>query len=211
MGMLVAFIISLILCFFVVRGAYRKQCASSSGGKFKAVLVSGFLGIATFVVVNTLAAVTLIPEDSNTAATTGAAFDGVTVDKFKQLYNDDLEGIATSGKATSTIRIQSVKQGDNIVEFAINSSVNGLAGVDKDGKISELLWRVSKPSSDSLLSMAVAVEVLDASSDRDTVIAQLEQIVKSDTQKAEFKTKRGEYYVSRDKSGHVSLLITPKY
>ncbi|EOR6175317.1 hypothetical protein JY829_RS23115 [Escherichia coli] len=211
MGMLVAFIISLILCFFVVRGAYRKQCGSSSGSKFKAVLVSGFLGIATFVVVNTLAAVALIPEDSGTTATTGAAFDGVTVDKFKKLYNDDLEGIATSGKSTSTIRIKSVKQGNNTVEFAINSSVNGRARVDKDGKISELLWRVSKPSSDSLLSMAVAVEVLDASSDRDTVIAQLEQIVKSDTQKAEFKTKRGEYYVSRDKSGHVSLLITPKY
>lgn len=211
MGMLVAFIISLILCFFVVRGAYRKQCALSSGGKFKSVLVSGFLGIATFVVVNTLAVVTLIPEDSNTAATTGAAFDGVTVDKFKKLYNDDLEGIATSGKATSTIRIKSVKQGNNTVEFTINSSVNGRARVDKDGKISELLWRVSKPNSDSLLSMAVAVEVLDASSERDTVIAQLEQIVKSDMQKAEFKTKRGEYYVSRDKSGHVSLLITPKY
>lgn len=211
MGMLVAFIISLILCFFVVRGAYRKQRASSSGSRFKAVLVSGFLGIATFVVVNTLAAVTLIPEDSSTTATTGSAFDGVTVDKFKQLYNDDLEGIATSGKATSTIRIKSVKQGNNTVEFAINSSVNGRARVDKDGKISELLWRVSKPNSDSLLSMAVAVEVLDASSERDTVIAQLEQIVKSDMQKAEFKTKRGEYYVSRDKSGHVSLLITPKY
>ncbi|MEL8895310.1 hypothetical protein J4Z00_24670, partial [Escherichia coli] len=145
MGMLVAFIISLILCFFVVRGAYRKQCGSSSGSKFRAVLVSGFLGIATFVVVNTLAAVALIPEDSGTTATTGAAFDGVTVDKFKQLYNDDLEGIATSGKSTSAIRIKSVKQGNNTVEFAINSSVNGRARVDKDGKISELFWRVSKP------------------------------------------------------------------
>lgn len=83
--MLVVFILSVVLCFFVTRGAYRKQLRLQPKGKLKAGCISGFLGVALFLVINIVAAVTLIPDQPDTVKA-GAAFNQATADKFATLY-----------------------------------------------------------------------------------------------------------------------------
>ncbi|KAF1366754.1 hypothetical protein FHR25_004719 [Yokenella regensburgei] len=211
MGMLLAFVSSLVLSFFLCRKSYRKQLLSQPTKKVKAAFVSAVLGIAVFIVVNVGAAVALIPDlDKTTTAST--AFDGATVETFTRLYNDNVDGIATSKKRDlSAIKIKSEKRNVNTVDLVINANFNGRVEVDKQGKIASVLWRSSNAKPDALLSMAVAVEVLDSTAEREEILNFLNSAVKAGVPKSDFKTKRGEYYLSRKNDGQLSLLITPLY
>lgn len=71
-GMLVVFILSVVLCFFVTRGIYRKQLRQQPKGKLKAGCISGFLGVALFLVVNIVAAVALISDQPDTVKGVGS-------------------------------------------------------------------------------------------------------------------------------------------
>lgn len=213
-GMLVVFILSVVLCFFVTRGAYRKQLRLQPKGKLKAGCISGFLGVALFLVINIVAAVTLIPDQPDTVKA-GAAFNQATADKFATLYNDNLGGIETSKRENlSGIKIVSTDIKDGSANFKTVDGTVGKAQLDEHGLLVNLLWKVKDTNGASLLSMGAAMEVLDSSINRDEAINFLKQALaeeKDGNVKSSFESKRINYQLSTHDGTPLTLYIEPRY
>ncbi|MCX9004586.1 hypothetical protein NLN86_23500 [Citrobacter portucalensis] len=214
MGMLVVFILSVVLCFFVTRGIYRKQLRLQPKGKLKAGCISGFVGIALFLVVNISAAVTLILDQPGTVKA-GAAFDQVTAEKFATLYNDNLGGIeASKHEKLSALKIVGTDIKDSSAHFKTVDGAVGKAQLDEQGLLVNLLWKVKDTNGASLLSMGAAMEVLDSSVDRDEAINFLKQALaeeKDGSVKSSFESKRINYQLSKHDGTPLTLYIEPRY
>ncbi|HDV9491887.1 TPA: hypothetical protein RKV74_004697 [Citrobacter freundii] len=214
MGMLVVFILSVALCFFVTRGIYRKQLRLQPKGKLKAGCISGFVGIALFLVVNIFAAVTLILDQPGTVKA-GAAFDQVTAEKFATLYNDNLGGIeASKHEKLSAIKIVGTDIKDGSAHFKTVDGAGGKAQLNEQGLLVNLLWKVKNTNGASLLSMGAAMEVLDSSVDRDEAINFLKQALaeeKDGNVKSSFESKRINYQLSKHDGTPLTLYIEPRY
>lgn len=212
--MLVVFILSVVLCFFVTRGIYRKQLRLQPKGKLKAGCISGFVGIALFLVVNISAAVTLILDQPGTVKA-GAAFDQVTAEKFATLYNDNLGGIeASKHEKLSALKIVGTDIKDSSAHFKTVDGAVGKAQLDEQGLLVNLLWKVKDTNGASLLSMGAAMEVLDSSVDRDEAINFLKQALaeeKDGSVKSSFESKRINYQLSKHDGTPLTLYIEPRY
>lgn len=212
--MLVVFILSVVLCFFVTRGIYRKQLRLQPKGKLKAGCISGFVGIALFLVVNISAAVTLILDQPGTVKA-GAAFDQVTAEKFATLYNDNLGGIeASKHEKLSAIKIVGTDIKDGSAHFKTVDGAVGKALLDEQGLLVNLLWKVKDTDGASLLSMGAAMEVLDSSVDRDEAINFLKQALaeeKDGNVKSSFESKRINYQLSKHDGTPLTLYIESRY
>lgn len=212
--MLVVFILSVALCFFVTRGIYRKQLRLQPKGKLKAGCISGFVGIALFLVVNIFAAVTLILDQPGTVKA-GAAFDQVTAEKFATLYNDNLGGIeASKHEKLSAIKIVGTDIKDGSAHFKTVDGAGGKAQLNEQGLLVNLLWKVKNTNGASLLSMGAAMEVLDSSVDRDEAINFLKQALaeeKDGNVKSSFESKRINYQLSKHDGTPLTLYIEPRY
>ena len=213
-GMLVVFILSVVLCFFVTRGIYRKQLRLQPKRKLKAGCISGFVGIALFLVVNISAAVTLILDQPGTVKA-GAAFDQVTAEKFATLYNDNLGGIeASKHEKLSALKIVDTDIKDGSAHFKTVDGAVGKAQLDEQGLLVNLLWKVKDTDGASLLSMGAAMEVLDSSVDRDEAINFLKQALaeeKDGSVKSSFESKRINYQLSKHDGTPLTLYIEPRY
>lgn len=212
--MLVVFILSVVLCFFVTRGIYRKQLRLQPKRKLKAGCISGFVGIALFLVVNISAAVTLILDQPGTVKA-GAAFDQVTAEKFATLYNDNLGGIeASKHEKLSALKIVDTDIKDGSAHFKTVDGAVGKAQLDEQGLLVNLLWKVKDTDGASLLSMGAAMEVLDSSVDRDEAINFLKQALaeeKDGSVKSSFESKRINYQLSKHDGTPLTLYIEPRY
>ena len=213
-GMLVVFILSVVLCFFVTRGIYRKQLRLQPKGKLKAGCISGFVGIALFLIVNISAAVTLILDQPGTVKA-GAAFDQVTAEKFATLFNDNLGGIeASKHEKLSALKIVGTDIKDGSAHFKTVDGAVGKAQLDEQGLLVNLLWKVKDTNGPSLLSMGAAMEVLDSSVDRDEAINFLKQALaeeKDGSVKSSFESKRINYQLSKHDGTPLTLYIEPRY
>lgn len=214
MAFMLVFIISIVLCFFVTRGVYRKQLRLQPKGKLKACCLSGFLGIALFLVVNMFAAVTLILDQPGTVKA-GVAFDQVTSEKFATLYNDNLGGIETSThEKLSALKIVRTNIKDGSAHFKTVDGAVGKAQLDEQGLLVNLLWKVKDINGASLLSMGAVMEVLDSSVDRDEAINFLKQALaeeKDGNVKSSFESKKITYQLSKYSGTPLTLYVEPRY
>lgn len=213
-GMLVVFIISVVLCFFVTRAVYRKQLRLQPTGKLKAIFISGFLGISFFFIVNAVAVLAWIPKQPEIVKA-GAAFDQVTAEKFATLYNDNLGGIeASKHEKLSAIKIVGTDIKDGSAHFKTADGAVGKAQLDEQGLLVNLLWKVKDTNGASLLSVGAAMEVLDSSVDRDEAINFLKQALaeeKDGNVKSSFESKRINYQLSKYDGTPLTLYIEPRY
>ncbi len=214
MALLLVFIISIVLCFFVTRGVYRKQLDLQPKRKLQAGCISGFLGVALFLVVNIVAAVALIPGQPDTVKA-GAAFNQVTAEKFATLYNDNLGGIeASKHEKLSALKIVGTDIRDGSAHFKTVDGAVGQAQLDEQGLLVNLLWKVKDTRDPSLLSMGATMEVLDSSVDRDEAINFLKQALaeeKDGNVKSSFESKRINYQLSKYSGTPLTLYIAPRY